>query len=97
MNEFTHSESRECQAGWWKCETNYRCIPDWQRCDGRDDCRDNSDEKEENCPTCHPTGDWQCKNKRCIPKRWLCDFDNDCDDESDEDLSMCGKSSTGNP
>lgn len=84
------TEARKCVEGWWKCNTNYRCIPNWQRCDGRDDCRDNSDENEADCPTCHPTGDWQCANKRCIPKRWLCDFDSDCDDKSDEDPKLCG-------
>lgn len=84
------TEARKCVEGWWKCKTNYRCIPNWQRCDGRDDCRDNSDENEADCPTCHPTGDWQCANKRCIPKRWLCDFDSDCDDKSDEDPKLCG-------
>lgn len=85
------TEARKCVEGWWKCKTNYRCIPNWQRCDGQDDCRDNSDENEADCPKCHPTGDWQCANKRCIPKRWLCDFDSDCEDKSDEDSKLCGK------
>ncbi|XP_052813493.1 low-density lipoprotein receptor-related protein 2-like [Mya arenaria] len=84
-----HCQNRTCKQGWWKCEANYRCIPDWLRCNGRDDCRDNSDEEISQCPKCHPTGDFQCKNKRCVPKRWMCDFDNDCGDHSDEDIDMC--------
>ncbi|XP_035827354.1 low-density lipoprotein receptor-related protein 2 [Aplysia californica] len=82
-------EQRECEVGWWRCETNYRCVPNWARCDGEDDCRDNSDEKEENCPVCHSTGDFRCQNRRCIPKRWMCDFDDDCGDNSDEEVTKC--------
>ena len=80
-----------CRTGWTRCETNYRCVPNWALCDGSDDCRDNSDEKLEKCPACHPTGDFKCANKRCIPIRWRCDFDNDCEDNSDEDPAMCCK------
>uniref|UniRef100_A0A2C9KAN0 EGF-like domain-containing protein n=1 Tax=Biomphalaria glabrata TaxID=6526 RepID=A0A2C9KAN0_BIOGL len=82
-------ETRQCEVGWWKCQTNYRCVPNWALCDGEDDCRDNSDEKEENCPKCHPSGDFKCQNRRCIPKRWMCDFDDDCGDNSDEDVNKC--------
>ncbi|KAK4308448.1 hypothetical protein Pmani_019855 [Petrolisthes manimaculis] len=74
-----------------KCpgRTNYRCIPEWLFCDGKEDCRDNTDEQPENCPKCHENGDFQCNNRRCIPKRWLCDFENDCGDNSDEEEEMC--------
>ena len=85
------TEARTCKVGWWACESNYRCVPNWARCDGEDDCRDNSDEKEENCQVCHPTGDFTCKNRRCIPRRWMCDFDDDCGDNSDEALEQCSK------
>ncbi|XP_052813290.1 low-density lipoprotein receptor-related protein 2-like isoform X2 [Mya arenaria] len=82
-------QNRTCKQGWWKCKANYRCIPDWLRCNGRDDCRDNSDEEINECPICHPTENFQCKNKRCVPKRLMCDFDNDCGDHSDEDIILC--------
>uniref|UniRef100_X1Z8P5 EGF-like domain-containing protein n=2 Tax=Capitella teleta TaxID=283909 RepID=X1Z8P5_CAPTE len=82
-------DARPCPPGWSRCATNYRCIPGWELCDGNNDCRDGSDERPEKCPTCHPTGDFECKNKRCIPNRWMCDFDNDCSDGSDEDPAMC--------
>lgn len=29
----------------FSCRTNYRCVPQWARCDGTNDCIDNSDEE----------------------------------------------------
>lgn len=34
----------------FSCKTNYRCIPQWARCDGTNDCIDNSD--EQGCGQC---------------------------------------------
>jgi hypothetical protein len=48
-----------------------------------------SDELPEQCPKCHETAEFQCKNKRCIPRRWTCDFENDCADGDDEDEELC--------
>lgn len=63
---------RNCTNGWQRCpgRTNYRCIPKWLFCDGKDDCRDNSDELPQHCPKCNPSTEFQCKNNRCIPK-WV--------------------------
>lgn len=60
---------RNCTNGWQRCpgRSNYRCIPKWLFCDGKDDCRDASDELPENCPKCLDT-DFKCNNNRCIPK-----------------------------
>lgn len=73
-----------CPNSWdFTCD-NKRCIPMTWKCDGDDDCLDNSDELQ-NCtkPTC--VGDeFQCKSGRCIPKSFRCDADNDCGDFSDE-------------
>ena len=43
----------------------------------------------EQCPKCHETAEFQCKNKRCIPRRWTCDFENDCADGDDEEDELC--------
>ena len=66
-----------------------RCIPEWLFCDGKDDCRDGSDELPENCKKCEDSGDFKCRNNRCVPQRWTCDFENDCGDNSDESQDMC--------
>lgn len=29
----------------FSCKTNYRCVPLWARCDGMNNCLDNSDEE----------------------------------------------------
>lgn len=35
----------KCDETEFSCKTNYRCIPQWARCDGANDCIDNSDEE----------------------------------------------------
>uniref|UniRef100_A0A0K2T8A8 EGF-like domain-containing protein n=1 Tax=Lepeophtheirus salmonis TaxID=72036 RepID=A0A0K2T8A8_LEPSM len=74
------------------CAYTTACIlPEW-RCDGKNDCWDNSDEK--NCDNSSivgsesdhcPLGTFQCLgDNRCISESWVCDRDKDCKDESDE-------------
>lgn len=63
----------------------FRCKPDRFKCDGEDDCGDNSDEDPEMCQhTCNSNAQFTCANKQCIPKGWACDGALDCADGSDE-------------
>uniref|UniRef100_A0A667YNG9 LDL receptor related protein 1 n=1 Tax=Myripristis murdjan TaxID=586833 RepID=A0A667YNG9_9TELE len=79
----------QCQLGEFACKNN-RCIQERWKCDGDNDCLDNSDEAPELCHqhTC-PTDRFKCQNNRCIPLRWLCDGDNDCGNDEDESNTTC--------
>ncbi|XP_058867450.1 low-density lipoprotein receptor-related protein 1 isoform X2 [Acipenser ruthenus] len=79
----------QCQAGEFACKNN-RCIQERWKCDGDNDCLDNSDEAPELCHqhTC-PSDRFKCHNNRCIPIRWLCDGDNDCGNDEDESNTTC--------
>ena len=77
-----------CSSNEFICNTT-RCIPkDW-RCDGDQDCADNSDET--NCEAkgvavVNPCSskEFTCDNHDCIHASWKCDGDKDCIDGSDE-------------
>ncbi|XP_032221271.1 low-density lipoprotein receptor-related protein 8 isoform X1 [Nematostella vectensis] len=73
-----------CKNNEFTCVNTQKCIAATWKCDGEDDCGDNSDEI--NCPkaTCNPDTQFRCTNGRCIPRRWVCDKDDDCHDGSDE-------------
>ncbi|XP_005162276.1 low-density lipoprotein receptor-related protein 1 isoform X2 [Danio rerio] len=79
----------QCQPGEFACKNN-RCIQERWKCDGDNDCLDNSDETPDLCNqhTC-PADRFKCQNNRCIPLRWLCDGDNDCGNDEDESNSTC--------
>lgn len=79
----------QCQPGEFACANN-RCIQERWKCDGDNDCLDNSDEAPALCHqhTC-PSDRFKCENNRCIPNRWLCDGDNDCGNSEDESNATC--------
>ncbi|XP_072468339.1 low-density lipoprotein receptor-related protein 2 isoform X2 [Notamacropus eugenii] len=75
----------QCGSYSFSCN-NGRCVPRYYRCDGVDDCHDNSD--EQHCGTLNNTcaaSAFTCAHGQCIPGRWRCDRHNDCLDGSDEE------------
>ena len=71
------------------CDHTTACIlPTW-RCDGVDDCWDNSDEAEcsvmavQQNSIC-PNGTFSCLDGKCINVGWVCDRDHDCEHGEDE-------------
>ncbi|XP_011882721.1 PREDICTED: sortilin-related receptor-like [Vollenhovia emeryi] len=71
-----------CSANQFACLNNV-CIPEFWKCDGDNDCGDNSDEANCNRATCVPNN-FECDDNKCIPKYWVCDLDRDCKDGKDE-------------
>ncbi|XP_020710796.1 sortilin-related receptor isoform X2 [Athalia rosae] len=71
-----------CSANQFSCSNNV-CIPELWKCDGDNDCGDNSDEEHCNQASCGPN-QFACDENKCIPKYWVCDFDKDCMDNTDE-------------
>ena len=38
-----------CEEPYVKCSDSLRCIPEWYKCDGKNDCLDGSDEISTTC------------------------------------------------
>lgn len=77
--------TQQCGSLAFPCN-NGKCVPSFFRCDGVDDCHDNSDEHQ--CGvfnnTCSPSAFACVRGGQCIPGQWHCDRQNDCLDGSDE-------------
>ncbi|XP_042311579.1 low-density lipoprotein receptor-related protein 2-like isoform X2 [Sceloporus undulatus] len=75
-----------CLAGQWQCKNKVCVMEDW-KCNGIDNCGDNSD--EEVCASC-PGGMINCDKGKCILESLVCNGVADCVDGTDEP-STCGK------
>ncbi|XP_068629296.1 sortilin-related receptor isoform X1 [Battus philenor] len=96
-NPFNFPTNSTCLDWMIRCDSG-NCLPYWWRCDGIDDCGDNSDEiacgthyVEPKPVNPHDTVRQKCgKNKftcapgTCIPLSWVCDSQEDCADGADE-------------
>lgn len=67
--------------------TNKRCVSNDLRCDGWNDCGDNSDEKGCKCDSLMIS----CRNGLCKSMFWQCDGVDDCGDRTDEMNCACCK------
>ncbi|XP_027129851.1 MAM and LDL-receptor class A domain-containing protein 1 isoform X2 [Larimichthys crocea] len=85
-------EPLTCGVDQYQCSYSFQCIPESWRCDGEQDCADQSD--EEFCPTLVPgtvppqdrcpDGRYQCSTGACLPSILRCDGVPDCPDGEDE-------------
>lgn len=89
----------QCHDWMFKC-ANSKCVPDWWKCDGVNDCGDNSDEmgcKNSTAPLTTPKPmtekpktdkckqyQFHCDSGECISKRFVCDGTPDCANGEDE-------------
>jgi hypothetical protein len=74
---------RQCYPWEWRCRMGGQCIHRMAVCDGKVDCRDNSDEMQCTTDRCHQS-QFRCTSGECLPKNFVCDGLFDCRDKSDE-------------
>lgn len=86
-----------CHDWMFHCK-NDRCVPNWWKCDGVNDCGDSSDElgcsgtptlipdipPTEETPFVCLRSQFMCDSGRCISKAYVCDDTKDCPNGEDE-------------
>uniref|UniRef100_A0A3P8ZIX3 EGF-like domain-containing protein n=1 Tax=Esox lucius TaxID=8010 RepID=A0A3P8ZIX3_ESOLU len=78
----------QCISGQFQC-ANGQCIDSDWRCDGIQDCTDDTDELNCSPPSCN-SQQFKClTGSECIPLQFVCDGEEDCNDGSDEQRT-CG-------
>lgn len=97
-NHKTENIMPTCHDWMFQC-SNDKCVPHWWKCDGVNDCGDNSDELGcvPNATEAPETGgpidispeiclknQYMCDNGRCISKSYVCDGFPDCTGGEDE-------------
>ena len=89
-----------CEDNEFRCSNGQQCIENHLKCNGLNDCSDESDENEDTCGAnwCFIDGDgFRCGDGHgwgdpdgCIFANSKCDGKNDCSDGRDESEEVCG-------
>jgi len=69
----------ECKENEFTCHSR-QCVSETKRCDGNNDCTDDTDELGCGCSQ----NEFTCDNGECAPSGVQCDYKQDCKDGSDE-------------
>uniref|UniRef100_A0A7E4V9X2 EGF-like domain-containing protein n=1 Tax=Panagrellus redivivus TaxID=6233 RepID=A0A7E4V9X2_PANRE len=86
----------DCNPTEFVCESSFKCIPFYWKCDGTPDCLDKQDEPED-CPKFHcAPGHMMCNpgvtvhnSSNCVERELICDGTKNCPDGEDEDPKLC--------
>jgi Low-density lipoprotein receptor domain class A len=76
-------KTEHCKRNQLRCPSGH-CLDVTLRCDGKDDCSDSFDEREDVCQSACPVDFFKCASGQCIPKEFECNSYIDCQDISDE-------------
>ena len=78
-----------CLRTEFRCSADRSCISYLSRCDGRQDCRDGSDEL--GCGAACSSTQFTCSDGSCIPFSQRCDGSRDCQDDEEDCPASCAR------